>query len=79
MKRTLAIDDIRVITTTELSQRLGMQVSAKFLKKIGAPKPHVVTTTGIYWLEDDAPIIASYIAGYLNYQSIKMQQAKQSN
>lgn len=53
MKKTLIIDDVRVVNMAELCRRIGIQASSSMLKELGVAKPFLETNCGIYWREDD--------------------------
>lgn len=50
MRITAEIDGTPVISTTEVSSRLGVQVTSTLLKKIGV-EPYAVLAHGTYWRE----------------------------
>lgn len=53
MKKTLILDDVRVVNMAELCRRIGIQASSSMLKELGVAKPFLETNCGIYWREDD--------------------------
>lgn len=55
------IDGHAALSTTELNKRIGVHVPTPILKAAGAV-PILETSNGIYWREDDLPVIATQLS-----------------
>lgn len=55
--------DIKLISTTELCRRLGVNLQSAFLMSLDL-MPVQVGHTGIYWDEDDYLLICETLAAY---------------
>ena len=55
------INNTKVVTTTEICRRLGLSMSGKRICELGVP-PYAETVQGVYWREQDVPVIALAIA-----------------
>jgi len=62
MNRTAFLDGIKVISTTELCNRLGMKLSAESIKSFGAAQPYAEMNVGTFWREEDLPLICTSIS-----------------
>jgi hypothetical protein len=51
MNRTAFLDGIKVISTTELCNRLGFKIAAESLKAFGSAQPYAELQLGTYWRE----------------------------
>jgi len=59
------IDGDSVVSTTELSKRLGLYVPASLLIKIGL-KPHTILPNGhVYWAADEITNIRVTLANFI--------------
>lgn len=63
--KTIAVDGVPAVTTTELCSRLGFVVPSTMLKQLSDIQPLAETSTGIYWRESDVDKIAVALAAHL--------------
>jgi len=63
------IDGDAVVSTTELSKRLGLYVPASFLIRLGL-KPHTILPNGhVYWATDQITNIRLTLANFIKGES----------
>ena len=60
--KTAIFDGVRVVSTTELCERIGLRVSSNDLKDLDVCMPIAETSTGIYWSEEQIPLLALGLA-----------------
>lgn len=71
--RAAIIDGQRVVSTTELCERLGTTVSSAFVKSLNIVSPLAETSTGVYWRDEHVPIIAMALAKHFANRAIDLQ------
>jgi hypothetical protein len=64
MRIAAEIDSLLVVSTTEVSKRLGLQVTGTFLKSLGL-RPHAELPNGVFWLQGDIPAIRDALVAFL--------------
>jgi len=60
-ERTALINGIKVISTTEIQRRFGLQVNSNVIRDLGLT-PFYEGHPGVYWREDHLPMIACLLA-----------------
>ena len=65
LNRVAMLGDVPVISTTEISRRLGMTISSTFLRSLGL-EPFADLSPGIYWRADEFHLICGRIADHVS-------------
>lgn len=73
--KTRTIDGVTVLSTIELTAVLGVQISFALMTKLGL-KPFAQVRNGIFWREDDIPVIAKTLAVHFERIAAKPYQNK---